>query len=132
MQREVSALKRDAETTWAAERVENALLRERIKDVATEVARLTAVLEGPGSPIETILAQAVPERGQARGARVPNFNGSSGEERRPRQGHAGRRQGLARRPHPRFADHRLARGVLIRRRSSRLSALAFAGERKPA
>jgi chromosome segregation ATPase len=79
LQREVSALKRDAETTWAAERVENALLRERINDVAAEVARLTAVLEGPGSPIETILAQAVPERGQARGARVPNFNGTSGE-----------------------------------------------------
>jgi chromosome segregation ATPase len=79
LQREVSAMKRDAETTWAAERVENALLRERINDVAAEVARLTAVLEGPGSPIETILAQAVPERGQARGARVPNFNGTSGE-----------------------------------------------------
>ena len=79
LQREVSAMKRDAETTWAAERVENALLRERIKDVAAEVARLTAVLEGPGSPIETILAQAVPERGQARGARVQNFNGTSGE-----------------------------------------------------
>jgi chromosome segregation ATPase len=79
LQREVSAMKRDAETTWAAERVENALLRERINDVAAEVARLTAVLEGPGSPIETILAQAVPDRGQARGARVQNFNGTSGE-----------------------------------------------------
>jgi hypothetical protein len=78
LQREVSAMKRDAETTWP-ERVENALLRERINDVAAEVARLTAVLEGPGSPIETILAQAVPDRGQARGARVQNFNGTSGE-----------------------------------------------------
>ena len=37
-------------------RVENALLRERINDVAAEVARLTAVLEGPGSPIESMLA----------------------------------------------------------------------------
>ena len=49
-------MKREAETAWAAERVENALLRERINDVAAEVARLTAVLEGPGSPIETMLA----------------------------------------------------------------------------
>jgi chromosome segregation ATPase len=79
MQREVGAMKRDAETTWATERVENALLRERINDVAAEVARLTAVLEGPGSPIEAILAQAVPERGQARSARVQSFNGTTGE-----------------------------------------------------
>ena len=49
-------MKREAEATWASERVENALLRERINDVAAEVARLTAVLEGPGSPIDTILA----------------------------------------------------------------------------
>ena len=125
LQREVSAMKRDAETTWAAERVENALLRERINDVAAEVARLTAVLEGPGSPIETILAQAVPERGQARGARRAELQRHKRGRRRPRQGHARRRQGLARRPHPRFADHRLARGVLIRHRSSRRSAPAW-------
>jgi chromosome segregation ATPase len=56
LQREVGTMKRDAESTWAAERVENALLRERINDVAAEVARLTATLEGPGSPIESILA----------------------------------------------------------------------------
>jgi chromosome segregation ATPase len=56
LQREVGTMKHDAESTWAAERVENALLRERINDVAAEVARLTATLEGPGSPIESILA----------------------------------------------------------------------------
>jgi chromosome segregation ATPase len=76
--REVAAMKRDAESTWAAERVENALLRERINDVAAEVARLTAVLEGPSSPIETILAQS--ERTPGRGARVQNFNGSASAE----------------------------------------------------
>jgi len=58
LQREVNTMKRDAESTWAAERVENALLRERINDVAAEVARLTAALEGPGSPIESMLAEA--------------------------------------------------------------------------
>jgi len=79
LQREVSAMKRDAETTWAAERVENALLRERINDVAAEVARLTAVLEGPGSPIEAMLAQTGPDRGQARAARLQNINGTNGE-----------------------------------------------------
>jgi chromosome segregation ATPase len=58
LQREVGTMRRDAESTWAAERVENALLRERINDVAAEVARLTAALEGPGSPIESMLAEA--------------------------------------------------------------------------
>jgi chromosome segregation ATPase len=58
LQREISTMKRDAESTWASERVENALLRERINDVAAEVARLTATLEGPGSPIESMLVEA--------------------------------------------------------------------------
>ena len=48
-------MKRDAENAWANERMENAVLRERINDVAAEVARLTATLEGPESPIDTIL-----------------------------------------------------------------------------
>src|SRR5437764_2613375 len=60
LQREVAAMKREAEATWAAERVENALLRERINDVAAEVARLTSVLEGPGSRIDAILAEENP------------------------------------------------------------------------
>src|SRR5208282_5219898 len=64
LQREIVTMKRDAETTWAAERVENALLRERINDVAAEVARLTAALpsfdrgingrrDEPGATIES-------------------------------------------------------------------------------
>jgi chromosome segregation ATPase len=53
---EVGSIKREAEQTWSAERVENALLRERINDVAAEVARLAAALEGPNSPIDAILA----------------------------------------------------------------------------
>ncbi len=65
LQREIANMKRETETSWATERVENAMLRERINDVAAEVARLTAVLEGPGSPIESILADAVPAFGAA-------------------------------------------------------------------
>lgn len=56
LQTEVAAMKREAEASWAAERVENALLRERINDVAAEVAKLAITLEGPNSPIEAILA----------------------------------------------------------------------------
>jgi chromosome segregation ATPase len=77
LQREIATMKRDAETTWAAERVENALLRERINDVAAEVARLTAVLEGPGSPIEAMLADAVPELGAR--DRAAGVNGTTDE-----------------------------------------------------
>ena len=69
LQREVTNMKRDAEATWASERVENALLRERINDVAAEVARLTSVLEGPGSPIDAILA--APEHPATNGAAKP-------------------------------------------------------------
>ncbi|MGH6768173.1 MAG: hypothetical protein ACRECO_04020 [Xanthobacteraceae bacterium] len=56
LQDEIAAMKRQAETAWASERMENAVMRERINDVAAEVARLTSVLEGPSSPIEAILA----------------------------------------------------------------------------
>ena len=55
---EVVAMKREVESAWQTERMENAVLRERINDVAAEVARLTSVLEGPGSTIETMLAGA--------------------------------------------------------------------------
>jgi chromosome segregation ATPase len=54
--REVADMKRDTEQAWSSERVENALLRERINDVAAEVARLASTLEGPNSPIDAILA----------------------------------------------------------------------------
>jgi chromosome segregation ATPase len=54
--RELGSLKRETEETWASERVENSLLRERINDVAAEVARLASALEGPNSPIEALLA----------------------------------------------------------------------------
>ena len=56
LQRDIAGMKRDAESVWANERMENAVLRERINDVAAEVARLTAALEGPNSPIDAILS----------------------------------------------------------------------------
>jgi chromosome segregation ATPase len=56
MQRELNAINQQAESSWATERMENAVLRERINDIAAEVARLAMTLEGPESPIEKILA----------------------------------------------------------------------------
>ena len=56
LQDQIASMKREAEAIRTSERTENAVLRERINDVAAEVARLTSLLEGPGSTIETILA----------------------------------------------------------------------------
>jgi chromosome segregation ATPase len=91
LQAELSGMRRDTETSWATERVENALLRERINDVAAEVARLTATLEGPGSPIEAMLAAEVPVPGQLAqtgSGRAPGVNGdaATGSIDSPQQG----------------------------------------------
>jgi chromosome segregation ATPase len=75
LQQEVAAMKREAEATWASERVENALLRERINDIAAEVARLTMTLEGPDSPIEAILAAEAPPANGANGATAAGEHG---------------------------------------------------------
>lgn len=56
LSRDLATMKRETEEAWASERVENSLLRERINDVAAEVARLASTLEGPNSPIDAILA----------------------------------------------------------------------------
>src|SRR4051812_13904959 len=56
LQREMNAIQQQAESTWAQERMENALLRERINDIAAEVAKLAMQLEGPNSAIDAILA----------------------------------------------------------------------------
>lgn len=78
LNREIASMKRDTEASWASERVESALLRERINDVAAEVARLTAALEGPGSPIETILAEDAPSV-HSNGAEPSNAEPGTGE-----------------------------------------------------
>jgi chromosome segregation ATPase len=70
LENEIAGMKRDAETTWANDRMESALLRERINDIAAEVTRLTAALEGPTSPIAGIISA---DAGHSTGA-----NGSNG------------------------------------------------------
>lgn len=60
LQRELNAIRQQSEASWASERMENAVLRERINDVAAEVAKLAMTLEGPDSPIEALLAIDAP------------------------------------------------------------------------
>src|SRR5262245_40517212 len=72
LQRELAGVKRDVQNAITDESKENAVLRERINDVAAEVARLTATLEGPDSPIGAILeAGPAATAGGANGASPP-------------------------------------------------------------
>jgi chromosome segregation ATPase len=97
LQRDINAIQQQAESSWATERMENALLRERINDIAAEVAKLAIQLEGPNSPIEALLA-AEPAPGVANGAAPdgspPEGGGTLAERIRALQAHASRaRQG---------------------------------------
>src|SRR5262249_5016761 len=78
LQREIAAARRDGENVGAYERMENAVLRERIDEVAAEVARLTATLEGPDSPIEGILNSGRPAAAGGNGPSIASPAGSKG------------------------------------------------------
>src|SRR5215510_6420843 len=56
--RELETMRREAETAFVSERRENEVMRERIAELAAEMARITSLIEGPGNPIETILAES--------------------------------------------------------------------------
>src|SRR6266436_2792144 len=103
LQRDMHAIQQQAESSWATERMENALLRERINDIAAEVAKLAMQLEGPNSPIEAMLAAepaipsmaARPANGStASGAAASGGDGEGGgtlaERIRALQSHASR------------------------------------------
>lgn len=77
LQREIAAVKRDAENAGAYERMESAVLRERIDEVAAEVVRLTAALEGPDSPIEAILNAGRPAAASGNGPSIASPAGES-------------------------------------------------------
>jgi chromosome segregation ATPase len=104
LQRDINAIQQQAESSWATERMENALLRERINDIAAEVAKLAMQLEGPNSPIEAMLAAtdpAVPAKvakpandaagnGAAPAGGAPEGGGTLAERIRALQSHASR------------------------------------------
>jgi chromosome segregation ATPase len=79
LQQEIVNMKREAEQTWAAERVENALLRERINDIAAEIARLTVALEGGESPVESLLANEANGQRAVNGERKPAAGSPEGK-----------------------------------------------------
>jgi chromosome segregation ATPase len=98
LQRDINAIKQQAESSWATERMENALLRERINDIAAEVAKLAIQLEGPNSAIEAMLAAepTVPAKvakaanGAPTAPTLPEGGGTLAERIRALQAHASR------------------------------------------
>jgi len=97
LQRDINAIQQQAESSWATERMENALLRERINDIAAEVAKLAIQLEGPNSAIEAMLAAEpvipakVAKPANGAGTPVPSDGGGTLAERiRALQSHASR------------------------------------------
>src|ERR1700759_308588 len=78
LQRDINAIQQQAESSWATERMENALLRERINDIAAEVAKLAIQLGGPNSPIEALLAAepAKPANGATSHGGAPEGGGT--------------------------------------------------------
>jgi chromosome segregation ATPase len=103
LQRDINAIQQQAESSWATERMENALLRERINDIAAQVAKLAMQLEGPNSPIEAMLSAepAAPARtakpvngatanGATAGGGVPEGSGTLAQRIRALQSHASR------------------------------------------
>jgi hypothetical protein len=65
LRNDMTILRRQVEAIWASERMANAVLRERITDVAGEVVRVAHALEGLGSPIELMLAGKAADAGVA-------------------------------------------------------------------
>jgi chromosome segregation ATPase len=103
LQRDINAIQHQAESNWATERMENALLRERINDIAAEVAKLAMQLEGPHSAIDAILgSEPAPLRPPAKAANgtapgngvtpadEPQAGGTLAERIRALQAHASR------------------------------------------
>lgn len=107
VQREINLIQQQAESSWSTERMENALLRERINDIAAEVAKLAVTLEGPDSPIEAILASeeqkpaistivkattanGTPPNGAAPNGAVTEARGTLAQRIRALQAHASR------------------------------------------
>lgn len=68
---QIAGAKDSADMHLSTEHNENVLLRERINDLAAQVTAMTAALEGPGSPINSILDGAQkPDKSATKTAKV--------------------------------------------------------------
>ena len=98
LQRDINVIQQQAESSWATERMENALLRERINDIAAEVAKLAMQLEGPefadrghvGGGTGRAEAPASRQRRPRRPPSAPEGGGTLADRIRALQSHASR------------------------------------------
>lgn len=76
LQVEIESMRKQVATTWATERMANAVLRERINDVASEVVRVAVALEGLTPPMDRLVAGAA----ETQGSQQLIVNGAIGQE----------------------------------------------------
>ena len=57
LQNELGSIRTSSGEEWEVERRENAIVRERINDLAAQVTAMTASIEGPGSTINKVLTE---------------------------------------------------------------------------
>jgi hypothetical protein len=62
----LNLLSANANSNWSDERQDNAVLRERINDMAAQIAAMTAQVEGKTSPIHQILKSEKPPKKASR------------------------------------------------------------------
>jgi chromosome segregation ATPase len=72
---QLAAAKREIISASEQERAENAMLRDRINEIAAQIAQLTMTLEGPFSPVESLLAATADNPGAM--AAAPTGKGGS-------------------------------------------------------
>ena len=75
---QLAAAKREIAAASEQERAENSMLRDRINEIAAQIAQLTMTLEGPFSPIESLLAATAENPGALAAARPSNGGTTAG------------------------------------------------------
>src|SRR5215510_6261058 len=77
--RDIDNIRRKAEGASATEGAENAAMRDRIAELAAEMARITSLIEGPGNPIEAILAESARTGSKGTGNGAGTTSGDDGK-----------------------------------------------------
>jgi chromosome segregation ATPase len=75
---QLAAARREIVTASEQERAENAMLRDRINEIAAQIAQLTMTLEGPFSPIESLLAATAENPGAMAATHAANGGKTAG------------------------------------------------------
>jgi len=77
LQKQIDIYSKKSGNNWATERQENAILRERMNDMAAQITAITAGIEGPNSKIDQILSKAGPKQRKAANSDKPTSETTS-------------------------------------------------------